>query len=357
MNMEIPEIRKARMIDTRRLEVFWSQAVVNSQYSENIGVYHKGRRIATYERSDDEEWDRGTVYEEGKRKTTYFMNEEIDCTHMEEYSIQVLKNIRSTRTYRVFPSRSTQRPPTITYRAILYKIHTTCALRCLCINTVNSRVSEEAHAMAKTIVDFMLLKLPEASAILKGAGAELAIYAKDEDAYEIPEHRAGCLFLHRPVEGFGGTMEIPTTSISEVNVLHILEGEHITRYTHECILVHEFAHAVHLIGINYMKDTSLADECRAIYATAKEEGLWPHTYAISNYEEYFATLSTVWFNVMEEGKDGTWDGTRGPVNTRAELKEYDQRAYAFFGKIYSSQYLPAPWDTYEDAYDIHGNRR
>ena len=54
MNMEIPEIRKARMIDTRRLEVFWSQAVVNSQYSENIGVYHKGRRIATYERSDDE---------------------------------------------------------------------------------------------------------------------------------------------------------------------------------------------------------------------------------------------------------------------------------------------------------------
>ncbi|MCB7430473.1 hypothetical protein LI224_19285, partial [Erysipelatoclostridium ramosum] len=70
MNMEIPEIRKARMIDTRRLEVFWSQAVVNSQYSENIGVYHKGRRIATYERSDDEEWDRGTVYEEGKRKTT-----------------------------------------------------------------------------------------------------------------------------------------------------------------------------------------------------------------------------------------------------------------------------------------------
>lgn len=352
MNMEIPEIRKARMIDTRRLEVFWSQAVVNSQYSENIGVYHKGRRIATYERSNDEEWDRGTVYEEGKRKTTYFMNEEIDCTHMVEYSIQVLKNIRSTDVPGI--PADPQRSYTITYEPYYTKF-TTCA--CGVVIKSNSRVSEEAHAMAKTIVDFMLLKLPEASAILKGAGAELAIYAKDEDAYEIPEHRAGCLFLHRPVEGFGGTMEIPTTSISEVNVLHILEGEHITRYTHECILVHEFAHAVHLIGINYMKDTSLADECRAIYAAAKEEGLWPHTYAISNYEEYFATLSTVWFNVMEEGKDGTWDGTRGPVNTRAELKEYDQRAYAFFEKIYSSQYLPAPWDTYEDAYDIHGNRR
>ena len=101
-------------------------------------------------------------------------------------------------------------------------------------------------------------------------------------------------------------MEIPTTSISETNVLHILEGPYTTRYKHECILVHEFAHAVHLIGINYMKDTSLADEFRNLYAQAKADGLWPNTYAISNYEEYFATLSTVWFNVMEEGTNGTW---------------------------------------------------
>lgn len=350
MNEIGPIIKVAQMIDKRHLEIYWDQPVLNSQYSENIGVYHHERRIATYERSDDEEWDRGTVYEENKCKTTYFLNEDICIEEIQNYKIEVLKNIRSKENV---PSTPHVFYP-IEY-CPYYTKFTTC--NCGVVIKSSSTVSDEAHTMAKTILDFMLLKLPEASAILKGSGAELAIYAKGQDAYEIPEHRAGCLFLHRPVEGFGGTMEIPVTSISEVNVLHVLEGEYITRYTHECILVHEFAHAVHLIGINYMKDTSIADEFRELYAQAKQEGLWPNTYAISNYEEYFATLSTVWFNVMEEGVDGTWDGTRGPVNTRAELLEYDPRAYAFFKKIYSEEYLPSPWDTYVDFYDIHGNVR
>lgn len=347
-----PEIIKAQMIDQRHLEVYWNQPVVNSQYSENIGVYKDGERVYTYERSDDEEWDRGTIYEPEKCKTTYFMNEDIEVEQLERYHLRILKNIRHISNIEIEADTHKQ-------YAITYEPYYTKFTMCECGVTIksNAKVSEEAHAMAKTIVDFMCLKLPEASAILKGVGAQLAIYPKDEDAYEIPEHRAGCLFLHRPVEGFGGTMFIPTTSISEVNVLHICEGEHVTRYTHECILVHEFAHALHLIGINYMKDTSLADEFRAIYKQAEKEGLWPHTYAISNYEEYFATLSTVWFNVMEEGQNGTWDGVRGPVNTRAELQEYDPRAYAFFAKIYSDEFLPAPWNTCQDLYDIHGNRK
>ena len=350
MSTQEPIVIKAQMIDKRHLEVFWNQPVRNSQYSENIGIFYQGRRVETYERSDDEEWDRGSVYEENKCKTTYFLNEDACLHNIKDYSLIVMKNIRSKEDIQADYHRE--------YR-IQYQPYYTKFTICECGVVIKScdAVSDEAHEMAKTIIDFMLLKTPEASAILKGSKAELAIYAKGQDAYEIVEHRAGCLFLHRPVEGFGGTMEIPTTSISEVNVLHIVEGEYITRYTHECILVHEFAHALHLIGINYMKDTSLADEFRSIYAQTKEEGLWPNTYAISNYEEYFATLSTVWFNVMEEGFNGTWDGTRGPVNTRAELQVYDPRAYAYFQKIYSEEYLPHPWDTYVDAYDIHGKKR
>ena len=34
-----PEILCAKMIDRRHLEVYWNQNVVNSEYSENIGVY------------------------------------------------------------------------------------------------------------------------------------------------------------------------------------------------------------------------------------------------------------------------------------------------------------------------------
>lgn len=41
-----PEILCAKMIDRRHLEVYWNQNVVNSEYSENIGVYQGKRRIA-----------------------------------------------------------------------------------------------------------------------------------------------------------------------------------------------------------------------------------------------------------------------------------------------------------------------
>ena len=45
-----------------------------------------------------------------------------------------------------------------------------------------------------------------------------------------------------------------------------------------------------------------------------------NSYAISNSDEYFATLSAIWFNVMNEcAKDDGWDGTRGPINTRRRL--------------------------------------
>ena len=83
--------------------------------------------------------------------------------------------------------------PHITY-PISYEPYYTKFTTCECGVVIKScdSVSEEAHQMAKTIVDFMLLKLPEASAILKGAGAQLAIYPKHRDAYDIPEHRAGC---------------------------------------------------------------------------------------------------------------------------------------------------------------------
>ena len=52
------------------------------------------------------------------------MDEEIDCTHMEEYSIQVLKNIRSTDVPGI--PADPQRSYTITYEPYYTKF-TTCA--------------------------------------------------------------------------------------------------------------------------------------------------------------------------------------------------------------------------------------
>ena len=217
-------------------------------------------------------------------------------------------------------------------------------------------MSDRAHEAAAQMIDILLEKLPETADRMRELHAELAIYALDEDAYDIPEHRAGCLYMNRPVEGYGGIDENPVTSISEANILRVLEGTYQTRYKQELILAHEFAHAIHLIGIKNLADQTLYCRSIEVYEAAKAAGKWPGSYAISNFEEYFATLTTIWFNVMEEGKDGAWDGVRGPVNTREELKRYDTGAYEYFSQLYTTRQLPYPWDTVRNEYDIDGTK-
>jgi hypothetical protein len=127
-----------------------------------------------------------------------------------------------------------------------------------------------------------------------------------------------------------------------------------TAYPNENILVHEFGHAVRLVGIETQADASLSDELYAVYEHAYNTGLWPNTYAISNIDEYFATLSSIWFDAMAEKPDWS-DGVRSPINTRAELQAYDPAAYAFFAKVYPADLvLPAPWDV-PGPDDYHGD--
>jgi hypothetical protein len=161
----------------------------------------------------------------------------------------------------------------------------------------------------------------------------------------------------RHVAGYGGDADVATTSISEANLIRLRSGRYATSYPHEMVLVHEFGHAVHLVGINFLEDQTLAEQVRATYRHALDKGLWHDSYAISNYEEYFATLSTIWFDAMQEGVDGRWDGIRGPVNTREELAEYDPLGYELMAAVYPAKSLPRPWRWNQDNYDIDGNPR
>lgn len=136
----------------------------------------------------------------------------------------------------------------------------------------------------------------------------------------------------------------------------MLEGPHQTRYKQELILAHEFAHAIHLIGIKNLADQTLYCRSIEVYEAAKAAGKWPGSYAISNFEEYFATLTTIWFNVMEEEKGGAWDGVRGPVNTREELKRYDTGGIRIFLTALYDEATSYPWNTVRNEYDIDGTK-
>lgn len=210
---------------------------------------------------------------------------------------------------------------------------------------------------AGELIDIQLSARPDIAEQMARTGASLSVFGRGECAFHIPEHRSGYDTCMLYVEGFGGI----TCSITEANIWHWRRGhegpdpEYTTRYVNENIMIHEFGHGVKIAGIDTMEGGALAEEFYMLWRHAKASGLWHDTYAISNPDEYFATLSAIWFNVMNEcACDDGWDGVRGPVNTRRELYNYDIDAYRFFAKIYPFRDLDGEWSPVPDNVHVTG---
>lgn len=201
------------------------------------------------------------------------------------------------------------------------------------IHLISSEVcSDEAMYAAYKTLTAMTDLLPEA--VVKSMadnGAKVVVMAKTEVTTDVPEHA----FLKYDPEtdwdkrarGLGGTLHAPTTSCAEENVL-CLEGD---RYWEEDILVHEFAHAIHGLGISPVYEDFNA-ELQAGLDAALAEGKWTNTYAGSNIHEYWAEGVQSWFNVNKE-RDPI-DGVHNAVNTREELKAYDPVLYDIIARFF-----------------------
>lgn len=214
-------------------------------------------------------------------------------------------------------------------------------------------VADSTLEAAAAQIDVMLSRATDIARKMVELGASLAVYGAHENAYFIPEHRYGWDPAMYYVEGYGGSPHNGgVSSIAEKNVLRIRDSKEPggnTAYRNENILIHEFGHAVRLMGLDQLEDTTLKEEFLELYRSRAAAGMWPNTYAISNSDEFFATMCTVWFNVMQDAPDWN-DGVRGPVNTREELKVYDPETYAFFAGLFPEESLPAPWDTVTNNY-------
>ena len=91
------------------------------------------------------------------------------------------------------------------------------------------------------------------------------------------------------------------------------------RYRSQDILVHEFAHGVHLVSaedIHYNFQSRL----QAAYDNAMKTGLWSNTYAATNYKEYFGIGVQCFFNDSRQGPT-SGDGIHNHIDTRDELAE------------------------------------
>lgn len=195
------------------------------------------------------------------------------------------------------------------------------------------RVPDSAFVAAHRTLYAMTSMLPTAVLdSMVSRGTRVAIMARYEGTTDIPEHRhlANDTTLNWDLRarGLGGDLELPLTSCAEENVL----GYQIDKYHAEDILVHEFAHSIHLIGL-MLAVPDFDSRLRQCYENAKAKGLLKGTYRETDKEEYMAEAVQDWFNVNAEMDHA--DGKHNWCNTREELQQYDPDLYQLL-----SEYFP-----------------
>ncbi len=196
----------------------------------------------------------------------------------------------------------------------------------------SKKVPDAAIYSAYKIIKFMTDSLP--SNVLESMlsrDCRIAIMARYEGTTDIPEHA----YLESDTKlnwdvrarGLGGTMELPLTTCAEENLLCY----QIDKYHAEDILIHEFAHTIHAVGI-IPNDTTFNTTLRERMDAVMAQGKYKDTYAITNILEYFAEGVQNWFNVNAEVPEP--DGKHNHINTRMELKQYDPGLYQILNRFF-----------------------
>ena len=206
----------------------------------------------------------------------------------------------------------------------------------------SATVNPYALKEAAYLVDLMLARRPDVRAAMIKSGARLSILAWNEFTCDQPEWAwLGRLpapgFAEIPARdyrdararGMGGSATDPFCSCAEENLL-AYPGD---PYAAENILIHEFAHNIHLRGMANV-DPGFDARVKAAYDAAMQAGLWKGKYAGVNHHEYFAEGVQSWFDNNREN-----DHDHNHVNTRAELLEYDPGLAALCREVFGDTEL------------------
>ncbi len=190
----------------------------------------------------------------------------------------------------------------------------------------SEKVNPHALREAAWLIQKLIGHRPDLLKTLAENSVRFSIMAYDEMTTKIPEHSdlKPDFYWDRRARGLGATSSRPSVSCGEENLLNY-PGD---PYGTENILVHEFAHAIHQMGLSTV-DPDFDKRLKALYEKAMEKGLWKGTYASSNKEEYWAEGTQSWFNTNREN-----DAQHNHVSKRDILKEYDPDLAALLTEIY-----------------------
>ena len=160
--------------------------------------------------------------------------------------------------------------------------------------------------------------------------AHFTVIAYNELLSQVPDYSdQGPDFLTYRARASGGSnlSGHPAVSTDEGNLLHY-PGSGGGSYS---VLIHEFAHTIHLFGLNTI-DPAFDSRLKIAYDAAMEKGLWKGTYASSDRREYWAEGTQTWFYPEDTPDDNSYN--RSHVNTRTELKNYDPDLATLLTEIY-----------------------
>ncbi len=155
----------------------------------------------------------------------------------------------------------------------------------------------------------------------------VVVMAYDERTLDTPEHAdlTPASYWNSRARGLGATLSRPATSCGEENLLE-MPGD---PYRGENILIHEFGHTVHEIGMARI-DPTFDGRLKKVFDTAMAEGKWKGTYAATNHKEYWAEGVQAWFDCND---------TRNLVVTRVELQKADVGLSGMLKEVFGDK----PW--------------
>lgn len=204
----------------------------------------------------------------------------------------------------------------------------------------SAKVSPYALKEAAYLIDMMLAKRADVREAMVASGARLCILAHNEFTMDQPEFQhlgqkkgfealTARDYWDARARGLGGSETDPFCTCGEENLL-AYDGD---PYATENILIHEFAHNLHLRGLTNV-DPTFDKRLKASFDAAMKAGRWKGAYASTNHHEYWAEGVQSWFDNNREN-----DHDHNHVNTRAELVAYDAGLAALCREVFGDTEL------------------
>jgi hypothetical protein len=184
--------------------------------------------------------------------------------------------------------------------------------------------ADEALSRACLLVIDMLSARPDVHEALIENYVRFAIIGEDELTNDIPEYSYLDDSINQRARGLGG---VPAASCAEESILCHSE---LDPWRGEGICVHEFAHTIASGGL-FVADPTFQGRLQDAFQSAQGAGLFANTYAMENYQEYWAEGVQDWYFTNLEADPP--NGIHNHVDRREELEAYDPTLYALIAEF------------------------